>query len=144
MDMTQQPMLIAQAIATLPHMPSRALKQLRAQLEQVAAGWRDELVQPISGERRLEWWDGPGHGSRLIARGHAGQAPRFELRDEHDKVLATWDGPLAARLNTFGHDGTLKALSVEQRDELEAVLEEEEAVRVLASRQHARLAVLAR
>jgi hypothetical protein len=60
-------------------------------------------------------------------------------------VLAAWDGPLAAaRLNTSGRDGTLKAISVEQRDEIEAVLEEEEAVRDLASRHHRRQVVLTR
>lgn len=86
---------------------------------------------------------GPATAPGSSPRGHAGQSPRFELCDEHDEVLAAWDGPLAARLNTFGRDGSLKAISVEQRDEIEAVLEEEEAVRDLASR-HRRQVVLTR
>jgi hypothetical protein len=139
MDMTQSHALtISRAFAALPSYDQDVQELVRDQLERVALAWRDDLADPVGGDRELEWWSGPGRGSVLLARGYddAGTRVTFDLRNAWDCPIVAWDGELARELLTLGHDGTLTLNTDAEGDELEALLAEQQVGSIVWQHRH--------
>ena len=111
----------ARAMAALPPMAAKRRVMIGERLAAIAHAVREELADPYERDRELEWWS-PGEQPVLLARGYDGHKPSFDLRDEHDEVIVTWDGEPAAALLSLGRLGRIE-LNV-MPDEAEAVLEE--------------------